>query len=149
MNRNVRVYSADETSLTIAGLPIDSGFADGEYVTIEPAADDFTDKAGADGEVSRAKTNDRRATIKVKLQQTSAGHALLGQLRQLDIDNPNGAGVGAFQLRDRAGSLLAHAEHAWVMKPPSPGFGREISEWEWTLRAAHMDLDFQGSPALP
>ena len=146
---NVKVYSADEVSITLAGIPIDSGFADGDFVSIEPASDDFTDKIGAEGEVARAKTNDHRATIKIKLMQTSSGHALLSVLRQVDINNPNGAGVGAFLVRDRGGSLVAHAEHAWIQKPPSPGLGREVGEWEWTLRAADMDLQFPGSPALP
>lgn len=144
----VSTFSADEVSLSIAGLTIDSGFADGEFVSIEPAADDFADKVGADGEVARSKTNDRRATVKIKLLQTSEGNDKLSALRLIDINNPNGAGVGAFMLRDRSGRLVATAPKAWVMKPPTPSRGREIAEMEWTLRVGHLDLFVGGNPAV-
>lgn len=145
----VTAYSADEQDLSIAGLQIDSGFAEGEFVTIEMEGDDFTDKAGADGEVVRAKSNDRRATIKVKLLQGSLGNTLLSQLRQTDINAPNGAGVGVFQLIDRSsGVRVAYAQKSWISKPPAVSRGKEGVEYEWTLRAAHMDLRPEGSPSV-
>lgn len=144
----LKTYSADEVSLSLAGYQIDSGFADGEFVSVEPAADDFTDKAGADGEVARAKTNDRRATAKVKVLQTSQANDLLSQLRTLDINAPNGAGVGVFLLRDRSGGLLVRAEKAWIQKPPTVSRGREIAEYEWTLRLAKAELNILGNPAV-
>lgn len=147
-NSATKTYSADEVSLSVAGYTIDSGFADGEFVNIEMASDDFTDKVGADGEVARAKTNDRRATIKIKLLQTSQGNDLLSALRTLDINAPNGAGVGAFLLRDRSGLLVAQADKCWISKPPAIGRGREIGECEWTLRASSMNLVVGGNPSI-
>lgn len=145
----VTTFSADEQTLSIAGQQIDSGFAEGEFVSIEMASDDFGDKAGADGEVARFKTNDRRATIKIKLLQTSLGNNILSQLRRLALDSVNGADVGVFELRDRSsGVLVAHADKAWVMKPPTVARAREVGEVEWTLRAAHMDLDPSGNPSV-
>lgn len=149
MNRNVKVFSADEVDLMIAGILINSGYSEGEFVSIEMASDDFGDKAGADGEVARFKTNDRRATMKVKLLQTSQGNDTLNQLRKLGIDGINGADVGVFELVDRSsGAVLAHADKAWVQKPPTVSRGKEVGETEWTLRAAHMDLDILGNPSI-
>ena len=145
---NTKTYSADEVSLSIAGYTIDSGFADGEFVSIEMASDDFSDKVGADGEVARAKTNDRRATIKIKLLQTSQGNDLLSGLRTLDINGPNGAGVGAFLLRDRSGLMVAQAGKCWISKAPTVARGREIVEYEWTLRASSMNLVVAGNTAI-
>lgn len=146
MAESLQTYDANETTLSIGGLLIDSGFADGEYVSIEPQTEDFTDKVGADGSVVRSKTNDQRATMKVKLLATSRGNALLTQLRNLAMSTPNGADVGAFILRDRStGVILARAAQAWVMKPPTLARAREVSEYEWTLRAAKMVYDFTGS----
>jgi len=142
-------YAADLVVLSIAGKIIDSGFAEGEFVSIEMNADDFSDKAGADGEVARARSNDLRATIKIKLLQTSQGNDLLSALRQLALASENGGDVGAFRLTDRSsGIVLARADKAWVSKPPTVSRGREIAENEWTLRAASMQLDPSGNPSI-
>jgi hypothetical protein len=146
---NVKTYSADLVALSIGGRPIDSGYADGEFVAIEPMADDFGSKVGADGEVARFRTNDRRATIKIKLMQTSQGNDTLSQLRALALTTPNGSDVGAFQLTDlSSGVVLARADKAWVKKAPNISRGREIVEYEWTLEAAHMNLDPSGNPSV-
>lgn len=146
----VTTYSADEVTLSIAGLLIDSGYADGEFVSVEPASDDFIAKTGADGEVARAKSNNRGATVKIKLLQTSLGNNLLSQLRALDLAAPNGAGVGVFNLVDRSsGVTLVHGTHSWIQKAPSPTRAREITENEWTLYIAFADIDPSGSPSLP
>lgn len=145
----VATYSADEVTLSFAGYLIDSGFADGEFVSIEPAAEDFVVKKGADGETARAKTNNRDANVKIKLLQTSLGNDVLSQIRQLDLNGTNGAGVGVFQVRDRSsGVLLAHSDKAWIAKPPTIARAREVSEYEWTLYAANCDLDPSGNPSI-
>jgi hypothetical protein len=147
----VTTYSADLTTLVVAGLTIDSGYADGEFVSVEPVSDDYSDKVGADGEVARAKTNDRRTTVKVKLLQGSLGNTLLSQLRALALDpnNANGADVGTFLLKDRSsGVQLAHGDKCWIMKPPTVNLARETSEREWTLRVAITELTPEGSPSV-
>lgn len=146
---NVKTYSADQVTLSLFGYLIDSGYADGEFVSVEPAADDFGDKVGSDGEVARFKTNDRRGTIKVKLLATSQGNSLLSQVRARALAAQNGEDVGVFELRDRSsGVLLAHADKVWVAKPPTISRGREVGECEWTFRAAHLELDPSGSPSI-
>ena len=146
MAEDLQTYDANENTLSIAGLLIDSGFADGEFVSIEPQTEDYTDKVGTDGSVARSKTNDQRATIKIKLLATSEGNAKLTQLRNLALTGPNGADVGAFLLRDRTtGVILARAAETWVMKPPTLSRAREVAEYEWTLRAAKMVYDFTGA----
>lgn len=149
MSTNVKAYSADQVALTIAGRIIESGFAEDEFITIEPNADDFTDVAGADGEVARARTNDRRATVKLKLLQTSDGNTLLSQLRALALATPNGADVGVLEVVDRSsGRTIIHADKSWIQKPPSPSRARGVKENEWTLRCAHANWDFGGSPSI-
>lgn len=145
----VTTYSADEVSLSFAGILLDSGYADGEFVSIEMASDDFLAKVGADGEVARAKSNNRMATIKIKLLQGSQGNDRLSALRQQDLAGTNGAGVGVFSLRDRSsGVQLAHAEKTWISHAPTVSRAREVVEYEWTLQAAHLDLDPSGNPSL-
>lgn len=139
-----KVYDANEVTVSIAGLPIESGYDDGEFCRIEQEADDFTDKAGTDGEVTRSKTNDRRATISVILMQSSAGNALLSGLNNIDRLAGNGAGVGPLLVRDRQGTSLYAAAECWISKPPDVSFDREPTAREWTLRCANLER-FDGS----
>ncbi len=139
-----KVYDANEVTVSIAGLPIDSGFDDGEFVRIEQEADDFIDKVGTDGEVTRSKTNDRRATVAIILMQSSDGNALLSGLNNIDRLAGNGAGVGPFLVRDRQGTSLYAAAECWISKPPDVSFDREPTAREWTLRVASLER-FDGS----
>jgi hypothetical protein len=141
---SLKVYDADEVTISIAGLPIDSGYDDGEFCRIEQESDDFTDKVGTDGEVTRSKTNDRRATCSIILMQSSSGNALLSGLSNVDKLSGNGAGVGAFLVRDRQSTTLYAAAECWVQKAPDVSFDREPTAREWKIRIANLDR-FDGS----
>lgn len=135
----LKVYDANEVTVSIAGLPIESGFDDGEFVRIEQEAEDFIDKVGTDGEVTRSKTNDRRATVSILLMQSSDANALLSGLNNIDRLAGNGAGVGPFLVRDRQGLALYAAAECWISKPPDVSFDREPTAREWTLRVASLE----------
>lgn len=144
----VTTYSADEITLSLAGIAIDSGFATGEFLSIEMMEEDFKAKVGANGEVARSKTNNRMATVKVKLLQGSQGHSRLSALRASALDATNGLDVGAFLCKDRGGLAKAQGDKAWISKPPTMGFGVEAGEWEWTITVARCTLDPSGSPSV-
>ena len=139
-----KIYDADQISLSFMGIPIDSGYADGEFLTIEQAEDDFVAKVGTDGEVTRSKTNNRLATIKVKLMLTSSGNSALSALNNLDRATPGGAGVGPMLVRDRQGTSLYTASKCWISRPPDVSFDREPTAREWTLQAANL-VRFDGN----
>jgi hypothetical protein len=131
-------WNPRELTISFAGIVIDSGYADGEFLTIEGLSDDYTDQAGTDGEVTRSKTNDHRATVTLKLMQTADANVLLSAIRQGDLDAPNGAGVGALIIRDRQGSSLYKAAEAWLVKLPPASFDRTATAREWTIRCADL-----------
>jgi len=135
----LKVYDANEVTVSIAGLPIESGFDDGEFVRIEQESEDFIDKVGTDGEVTRSKTNDRRATVSILLMQSSDANALLSGLNNIDRLAGNGAGVGPFLVRDRQGLALYAGAECWISKPPDVSFDREPTAREWTLRVASLE----------
>lgn len=142
-------YSADQVTASLAGVQIDSGTSDGEFVTVEPAAEGFTAKVGSDGEVARSKTNNRMATVKLKLLHTSASNTYLSTLYATDINTPGGAGVGRFELRDlNNGAIIVEADKAWIEKVPNGARAREVSDNEWTIRLASANWDFSGYPSL-
>lgn len=134
-----KTYNADEVSLIIGGVPIDAGFADGEFVRVEQESDDFGDVVGTDGEVTRFKTNDRRANVTVLLMQTSDSNQFLSALSNLDKITPNGAGIVPFLLLDGNGASIHEALELWVKKGPDVAYGREPGNREWELRVASLD----------
>lgn len=138
-----KIYDADQVSVNIAGIPVTGGYADGEFIRIEFETDAFTDVVGTDGEVTRSKTNDRRATATLSLMQTADANNLLAALHQADRNAPNGAGVGAFLVRDRQGTAIYTGSECWISKPPDATFDREATPREWVVRIAHLE-DFTG-----
>ncbi len=133
-----KVYDADQVTLVFMGIPIDSGFNDGEFCTIEQSAQDFDVVVGTDGEVTRSKTGNRHAVIKVKLLQTSSGNGALSALNNLDVLTPGGAGIGPMLIRDRQGTSLYTASKSWIAKPPDVAFDRTATAREWTLECANL-----------
>lgn len=138
----MKVYDGDQVTVSIAGIPL-SGYADGEFLTISFESNLFDDVVGTDGEVTRSKTNDRRATATVKLMQTSDSNDLLSALYNTDDRAPNGAGIGAFLVEDNQGRSIYSASECWIQKAPDVSFDRTATEREWTIRIARLEF-FQG-----
>jgi hypothetical protein len=138
---DLRLYDPDQVLCTVAGIPL-SGWADDDFVQIEYESDAFTDKAGVDGEVSRSKTNDFRATVTIRLMQTSPSNALLSVLHNSDKNTPGGVGVGPFYLQDFSDGItgaLYLAEKCWIAKAPDSSWAREAGVREWKIRCAKLD----------
>jgi hypothetical protein len=148
MSDRVTSYDPKRTAVSLAGVTLE-GFASGSFITIEKDADDYVDKVGADGEVTRVRNADQRCTVKLKLAQGSKSNTLLSQMRRADLNDPNGAGVGVFRCTDgSSGVELAHGDKAWIMKVTPIERGAEAVETEWTIRIAKGDLDPSGSEAV-
>jgi Protein of unknown function (DUF3277) len=134
----VKVYDANQVSMIFMGIPITSGYEDGEFLTIEQTMADFEVVTGTDGSVTRYRTNNRHATIKVKLMQSSSGNAALSVINTLDISTPGGAGIGPMLIRDRQGTSIYTASKCWVAKPPDVKFDRKPVAREWILECADL-----------
>lgn len=130
-------------TVVVAGIPITKGHADGEFIRVKRDTPNFTDVAGTDGEVARAKTWDRRATITITLLQTAAANALLSTLAALDENTDNGGGVGPFLLKDRGGLTVYAAGECWISEMPEVTLDKGITARVWTLRCASLK-SFEG-----
>lgn len=124
--------------MVFMGVPISSGLADGEFLTVIQTENDFEEVVGTDGETTRSKTNNHNADIKVRLMQTSDGNAALSAINNLDKSQPNGAGIGAMLIRDRQGTTLFTASKCWIKKPPEASFDRKAKEREWLLHCSDL-----------
>lgn len=127
-------YNINDVSQNLAGIMIDSGFGEDTVVKVTKDSDDFGDKVGADGEVTRYNMNDERVTIEFTLMQSSDVNAQLSALNILDKNAPGGAGVGPYFLKDNNGTTLLLCTQAWIAKPPDMEFGKEVKERVWKIR---------------
>lgn len=133
-----KVYDADQVKISINGIPITGGFADGEFLRIEWEGDAFSDVVGTDGEVTRSKTKDNRATATVLLMQTAEANLLLSAMHNADKLASGGAGVGPFLVEDLNGATLHESPQCWVMKSPDSTYDREATAREWPIRCANL-----------
>jgi hypothetical protein len=136
---SLKRYDAAQVTLVFMGLLIDSGFADGEFLTIEQSAPDYEVVVGTDGQVGRSRTNNRHAVIKLKLMHTSDGNTLLGALSNLGILAANGADIGPMLVRDRvSGTCMYTAANCWIAKPPDVSYDNKITMREWELQCDEL-----------
>jgi len=134
---STKYYDADQVTVSIAGIPL-KGYAEDEFLSITPEADSFDDVVGVDGEVTRNKNRDERATCTVTLMQSSESNDLLSALYNTDRNASNGAGVGAFLVRDRNGRALYTATACWIKRAPDVKFGRQAKDRAWVIRIANL-----------
>lgn len=132
---STKFFDPDQVAISFAGGQL-QGFADGEFITVEQLSDGFNDVVGTDGEVARSKSNDQRATITVKLLQTSSSNLFLSGVHNLDLNAPNGAGVGAFLMQDLQGNTIVAGQQAWIVKFPDASMDRTPKSREWQIRVA-------------
>jgi hypothetical protein len=133
------VYDPNEVSIVVCGIPITGGFAEDTFIEISQDSNDFDDVVGADGDVTRSKTNDRRATITLTLMQSSEANALLSALSNIDRKQSNGAGVGPLMIKDNQGTALFAGEKSWIAKPPDAAFAKKAGPRAWTIRVADLE----------
>lgn len=123
-------YDFRQVTVLLAGAPV-TGFADGDSISVERAADAYTMQIGLDGEASRSKQNDNSGTITLTLLAGSPANLALQAL--YEADDLSGVGTFPLAIADLRGSFLAATTAAWIKKVPSRSFGRDNGSVEWVL----------------
>lgn len=137
-------YNAGDVSV-IVGTRSLSGFGETSVVSIERDEDAFIKQIGADGEVTRSKTNNRTGSLTITLQQMSESNDFLSNLAQ--TDELTGQGTFPVLVRDANGNTLAVADTAWIRKLPVSAFARDAGEREWIIDCADLVMFVGGSNA--
>ncbi len=128
----VKTYFAKDVSIVISDRTI-TGF---NSITIDPESDGFSSSVGADGEVSRSLSADRRANIELNMQQVAESNDFLSGLHNEDLETGNK--TFNITIRDNRGKSLHEAAEAWIMKAPAAEYAAEEGERVWALQAANM-----------
>lgn len=139
----VRTYDPKSVIITIGGVPM-SGFSDTTFVEIAREEATWTKVVGADGYVTRGKTNNFSGTITLTLKQSSPSNDILSAL--LAADEVSNSGIVPILIKDLSGNSTYFSAQGWVQQYPSSTFGKEINDREWIIALADIDL-FVGSNA--
>jgi hypothetical protein len=138
----LHTYDPSQVAVVFAGIPI-NGYADGTFLNVEQNEDSFTLTIGSDGEGCRAKSNNRSGRVTFTLGQWSMANDLLSAVHNVDINTPNGDGIGPLLIKDNSGRSIYTAEKAWIVKPPAAAFGREAESREWVIETDNL-IQFHG-----
>ena len=138
----VKTYDPNQVVVSFFGVPL-SGFADGTFISIAPAADRFTKAVGADGEVTRSKSSDRTSEATLTLQQSSLSNDVLSGF--LALDDLNNAGKGPLLIQDKGGTTVFFSAEAWIRTPPTQAYSKEVENRDWIFDTGQPEIFVGGS----
>ena len=138
----VRTFDPNEVALIFGGVPL-SGYPDGTFVSVERNEDSFSSISGADGVVSRSKSNNKTGKITFTLQATSPSNDVLSGF--LATDELTNAGILPVLVKDNSGRTLCSAANAWISKPSNVSFSKEIESREWIIECADLEMFVGGN----
>ena len=141
----VKNYDPAEVTMIIGGHII-SGYADGTFLSIARNNDAFTRVAGADGEGTRAKSNDRSGTFTFTLMQSSQSNDILSGFAS--ADDINNGGTFPVLIKDGNGTSRYAGEICWVQKVADSAFGKEAESREWIVETNELVPFVGGIPAV-
>jgi hypothetical protein len=135
-----RTYDPQQVIITVGGVIV-SGFGDGDFITVSYDEERYNSKAGADGEVARAKNANRMGTFEMTLSATSAANAELSALFNLEM-------LGGFDVvlpvavADLSGTSGAFASKCWIKQAPEFTRGKDVADAVWQIAASDLTISY-------
>lgn len=138
------VYNSNQVAALVAGIPLDSGRGDDEFVAISQSEDDVTYKPGVDGSGTISVNNNRYTEITFTLMRTSKGNAVLSGLHKAARAGGQKVAVVPIAVTDLGsnGDVFAGAE-CWIKKFPDENFAKETNTVQWVF-GCHQPERFIG-----
>ena len=138
---SVRTYDPKQVIITIGGVPM-SGFSEGTFLEIDRDEPTWVKVVGADGLVTRGKTNNFSGTLTLTLKQSSPSNDVLSGF--MALDEATNSGVVPVLVKDLSGNSIYFSASAWVTQYANSTFGKDISDRQWVLSLSQADV-FVGS----
>jgi hypothetical protein len=138
----MKTYNFKEVQVIVGAVPI-SGFAEGGAIRVARNADSWSLTMGADGEGTRARSNDQSGTIELDLMQSSESNAYLSSL--VIADELEGASLVPVLVKDSSGLDLHAAEQSFVLRPADAEYESEAGLRTWTLVTDRLDMFLGGN----
>ncbi len=137
----VRTYDPAQVICTVGGFAM-SGYSEGTFIEVDRDEPTWTKVVGADGLVTRSKTNNFSGTLTLTIKQSSPSNDILSGF--LAVDEATNAGVVPVLIKDLSGNSIYFSARAWIAQYANSSFGKEIGDRAWTLSLGDLDV-FVGS----
>jgi hypothetical protein len=138
----VKAVNPSRFTISIGGILIQRGFADGEFFTAEPESDTIASVAGTDGEVAVSVLYDSRWNVTIKLLQSSDANTVCSQLYNLKRRSHGAIGFFPFLARHADTGEFLMATDACFTRPPTLSQDRTATSREWKLLLTNADYWF-------
>lgn len=142
----VFTYDPAAIIITVGGVPI-SGFSDSTFLEIARTDPTFNTVVGADGYVTRGKTNNLSGTMTITLKQSSPSNDVLSGFAILD--EATSTGIFPVLVKDLSGTSIYFSAQAWVQQISNATYAKEISDNQWVLALADIDMFVGGNSETP
>lgn len=142
MTDRVDTIDPKDVILTVDGKII-TGYGQDTYIEVDRDSNQVEDEVGAEGDVTRRITNDRRGTITISLLQTSPSNLILSTLARLD--EISGDGIFAVIIKDNRGNDLHMAPNSWIQKMPRVTYRAGVEVRVWPLRTSNLQMIVGGA----
>ena len=140
----VHTYDPSEVIISIAGVPME-GFTDGTFCEIVRNEPTWNMVVGADGIVTRGKTNNFSGTMTLTFKQSSPSNDVLSAF--LNLDELTNTQVLPILVKDLSGNSTYFSAQGWVSQFAASTFAKDISDRAWTISLADTTF-FVGSNSL-
>jgi uncharacterized protein (UPF0254 family) len=132
MSDLLAVYDLEAVDAIVMALSITHLRGIDTFLEIEHP-EQYTEVEGADGNVIVCRTNQKIYKVAMTLLSSSKHTAQLYDLHRANTIVKNGAGIGAFMVKDNNGQTLSVAEYCWIKQAPKRVIGRLVKEETWNL----------------
>ena len=139
---DVKTYNAGEVAV-IVGTRAANGLAEGSFVKVIRDVETFVKKAGADGEITRSKTNNKAGRVEITLDASSDFNDYLSGLHA--TDEATGNGIVSTSVVDRSGTTTAFARQSWIQKIAEIDMGRDSGERTWIIDCGDLEVFVGGN----
>ena len=132
--------------LTFDGTPIRQ-FAKGTKIKVTYDTPAFSDDVGAEGDVVRMRSADKRGWIEFILMAASPSNDFLSN--KAIADRLVGTGVAEVFVKDGTGTSIHHEANGWLEKLPDAEYTTEPAvERTWRIRCPHLDTYIGGTTSI-
>lgn len=138
----MKAVNPSRFTISLGGILIQRGFADGEFFTAEAESDGVLSVAGTDGEVAVSVSYDARWNVTLKLLQTSDENLKCSQLYNLKRRSHGAVGFFPFLARHvDTGEFLTGTDACFV-RAPALSVDRTATVREWKILVTNGDYGF-------
>jgi len=138
-----KTYNLARVIMTVNGVPM-SGFGESDAANWEPNSDIWETTVGADGELTRNKTNDDSGKLTFTFSKMSMSNGVLNVFLQL----AKNFGIGdtfTIMINDLNGGDKLIAIDCYIEREPDLAFGKAAGEKAWVIKTPSGKTSHGGS----